>query len=209
MKVRTAARREAIVREATQLFMEMGYEGATMGELSSRLGGSKATLYGYFASKEELFAAVTAAVGDAHLSDAVAELQLLPTAGVETGLRRFAEKMLALMLKEEALALHRMILGESGRSGIGEVFVELGPRRCTEAISAAFRAAMQRGDMAPGPAELMTLHFLGLVRSETELLMYRRKPPRLTRRQIEAMAQRAVSVFLGGFRALEPVGADT
>jgi len=202
MKVRTEARREAIVREATRLFMEMGYERATMGELSSRLGGSKATLYGYFRSKEELFAAVAEATGEAHLSEALADLQLLPSTGLEEGLSRFAERMLTLMLKEEATALYRMMLGESGRSNIGEVFAQLGPKRCSEAVTAAFRAAMARGDMSDGPAEVLTLQFLGLVGAETEFLMYRRKPPRLPRKEVAAMARRAVRMFLGGYRAV-------
>lgn len=202
MKVRTEARREAIVREATQLFMEMGYERATMSELASRLGGSKATLYGYFPSKEELFAAVAEATGDAHLSEALADLELLPSTGLEEGLTRFAENMLSLMVKEEALTLYRMILGEAGRSDVGELFVKLGPQRCTDAVMAAFRAAMARGDMAPGPENLLTMQFLGLVRAETEFQMYQRKPRKLSRKDISAMARRAVLMFLGGYRAV-------
>ena len=51
MKVKTEARREAIVEAAAQLFQEMGYERASMNELAKRLGGSKTTLYNYFPSK--------------------------------------------------------------------------------------------------------------------------------------------------------------
>ena len=202
MKVRTEARREAILTEAKRLFMEMGYERATMGELAARLGGSKATLYGYFASKEDLFVAVVEATGETHLSEALAELQLLPTVGMEEGLARFAEKMLSLILQDEALALYRMIVGESGRSDIGDMFMQLGPKRCVEMLTAALRAAMERGDMAPGPADLLALLFLGLVRSETELLTFRRMPPKLGRDEIAAMAQRAMRMFLGGYRAV-------
>ena len=51
MRVRTQARRDTIIEAAIQLFEEAGYEGASMSELARRLGGSKATLYGYFPSK--------------------------------------------------------------------------------------------------------------------------------------------------------------
>ena len=40
-----------------EVFREGGYERASMAEIAARVGGSKATLYGYFASKEELYAA--------------------------------------------------------------------------------------------------------------------------------------------------------
>ncbi|URI07611.1 TetR/AcrR family transcriptional regulator [Aquincola tertiaricarbonis] len=204
MKVRTEARREAIVREATRLFLEMGYERATMSELAQRVGGSKATLYGYFPSKEELFAAVTEATGETHLAEAVAELDALPHVGLEAGLIRFAEKLLSLIVKEEAQALQRMIVGESGRSNVGEVFMQRGPRRCIEAVCAALQAAMDRGDLQPGPAPILTLQLLGLVRAEVELRQYLQHPPRLTRKQLGEMAGRAVRVFLGGYRASAP-----
>lgn len=200
MKVRTEARREAIVREATKLFLEMGYERATMGELAQRLGGSKATLYGYFPSKEQLFAAVAEATGEAHLAEAVAELEALAAVGLEAGLTRFAEKMISLMTKDEALALRRMIIGESGRSEVGEVFIQLGPRRCLEAVAEALARAMDRGELARGSPEALTMQLLGLVRAELDLRDYLRRPPRLTRKHVAAMAARAVRMFIGGHR---------
>ena len=68
MKVRTAARREAILEEALRLFEENGYERATMSELTRRLGGSKATLYGYFPSKQDLFLATIESRASEHLA---------------------------------------------------------------------------------------------------------------------------------------------
>src|SRR5271170_7231779 len=51
------ARREAILEVARQVFFEEGYAAASMSTIAARLGGSKGTLYNYFKSKEELFAA--------------------------------------------------------------------------------------------------------------------------------------------------------
>lgn len=48
MKVRTEARREAIIDAAASVFLEMGYERASMNEVTKRMGGSKATIYSYF-----------------------------------------------------------------------------------------------------------------------------------------------------------------
>jgi AcrR family transcriptional regulator len=56
--VRTEEKRREIVGVAAQLFQELGYERTSMSLISERLGGSKATLYGYFKSKEELLQAV-------------------------------------------------------------------------------------------------------------------------------------------------------
>lgn len=199
-KVRTEARRTTILQTATRLFLEMGYERATMAELTQRLGGSKATLYGYFASKEELFAAVVEAIGAAYLTDALADLDAMPDIGLEPSLKRFAEKMLRLMMQDDAHALHRMLVGASARSDIGEVFVRLGPRRCLEKVATTLQAAMERGDLARGSPEILALQLLGLIRAEIELRQYIQTPPVIGRKQIAAMAGRAIRMFLGGQR---------
>src|SRR5271155_1642255 len=53
-------RREAILKVAREVFFEQGYSAASMSMIAARLGGSKGTLYNYFKSKEELFAAYIA-----------------------------------------------------------------------------------------------------------------------------------------------------
>ena len=60
MRVRSEDKRREIVRIACELFEQQGYERTSMSQISERLGGSKATLYGYFRSKEELLRAVLA-----------------------------------------------------------------------------------------------------------------------------------------------------
>ena len=51
-------RRRAIVAIARDHFFEHGYAGTSMSAIAAALGGSKGTLWSYFRSKEELFAAV-------------------------------------------------------------------------------------------------------------------------------------------------------
>ena len=58
MRMRTEEKRQEIMRRAAELFNELGYERTSMSAIAARLGGSKATLYGYFESKEDLLRAV-------------------------------------------------------------------------------------------------------------------------------------------------------
>jgi AcrR family transcriptional regulator len=176
MRVKTEARREAIVAAATQLFKEMGYERATISELASRYGGSKATLYSYFPSKEELFVAVvkTSAIG--HLSYAVKEITEGSNSkgSIEAKLTRFAEHiLLALTNNERALAVYRMVIAEAGCSDVGQLFYPY----------------------------VLALQFLGLVTAENEIRLYQRNPPKLEVSQIRLMAQRAIEMFLAGAAA--------
>src|SRR5580700_9454949 len=54
---RSDAKRRAILDVASEVFLAQGYAATSMSEIAGRLGGSKGTLYNYFRSKEELFAA--------------------------------------------------------------------------------------------------------------------------------------------------------
>lgn len=58
MRVRTEEKRDEIIKVAAKLFEELGYERTSMSAIAARVGGSKATLYGYFPSKEDLLRAV-------------------------------------------------------------------------------------------------------------------------------------------------------
>jgi len=58
MRVRTDKKRNEIIQMAAELFDALGYERTSMSAIAARLGGSKATLYGYFESKEALLRAI-------------------------------------------------------------------------------------------------------------------------------------------------------
>ena len=82
MRVRTEDKRQEIIEIAAQLFEDLGYDRTSMSLISERVGGSKATLYGYFKSKEELLLAVprlsTSAPNSERLMDTIASRPELP-----------------------------------------------------------------------------------------------------------------------------------
>jgi AcrR family transcriptional regulator len=202
MKVRTEARRNAIVEAATELFKEMGYERASMNELAKRFGGSKATLYGYFRSKEELFSAVVETVATGHLLDAAQELAVEVVDGqptLEAQLTRFGERMLDVLTHDEsALAVYRMVVAEAGRSNVGQVFHDSGPAAALEAIAGLLAAAMDRGELRRSDPKVAAMQFLSLVTAETDMRPFQRDPPPLTLEQIRQMVSRALEMFLRG-----------
>jgi len=58
MRVRTERKRNEIIKMAAELFDALGYERTSMSAIAERVGGSKATLYRYFESKEDLLRAI-------------------------------------------------------------------------------------------------------------------------------------------------------
>ena len=115
MKVRTEARREAILEVASQVFVEFGFKRASMIEIVRRLGGSKSTIYGYYPSKEALFQAVTRAAGEKQIQTAFDELAS-PDAidRIDAVLSKFGQELAQFLCRPDLMATHRMVLAEAG-----------------------------------------------------------------------------------------------
>lgn len=201
MKVRTEERRTAIVEAATGLFKEFGYERASMNELAKRLGGSKATLYGYFPSKEALFSAVVRQSSMTYLIEATQELQTKAEsrATLESILLAFAEKLLHVMLNDsDAIAVSRMVIAEAGRSDIGQIFRESGPIETMTALAKWLDTGMGRGYLQKADPKIVAQQFTALITAEVNVRLYQRNPPEISIPVIKQMARRAVEMFLSG-----------
>lgn len=147
-EARKQDRRQAILDAARASFLEKGYDGTSMSGLLATLGGSKATLWGYFRSKEELFAAV--------LDDAVVEhrASLLacvePTGDLVESLERFSRRFLSKTSSPDSLALWRLVAAESGRNPeIGRIFYERAPKRIEQGLTAFIAKHMEMGELRP------------------------------------------------------------
>ncbi|MDR3367972.1 TetR/AcrR family transcriptional regulator [Rhodoferax sp.] len=204
MKVRTEARREAILEIASQVFLEFGFKRASMDEIVHRVGGSKSTIYGYYPSKEALFLAVTQAAGEKHIQSAFDELAAHDVrVGIRDMLGQFSEKLVVLLCSQELAATHRMVLAEAGHSNVGELFYEAGPKRGILDIAEFFRRAMEHGRMRQEDPAMAAQQFIALVQAEIQPRWYYKELPPLTDEQIKGIADRAMSTFSRAY-ALEP-----
>ncbi len=196
MKVRTEARREAILEIASQVFLEFGFERASMAEIVRRIGGSKSTIYGYFPSKEALFQAVTLAAGERHIQTAFDELASHDMRnGIRGALGKFAERLASFMCSQELVATQRMVLAEAGHSNMGELFYEAGPQRGIRDMAGFLQRAMDHGHMRKDDPVLATVQLFALVQAEILVRWYYKDLPPLTPKQIKGLADRAMVTF--------------
>ncbi|OCR25197.1 TetR family transcriptional regulator [Pseudomonas syringae] len=201
MKVRTETRRTAIVETAAGVFLDLGYEGASMKEVSIRLGGSKATLYGYFSSKEALFIAVVQMYATSSLYNAVADLAADPgiSVSLEQSLLQFGRSMLKIVMNDStAIKVYRMVLAESGRSDIGTLFYESGPSQSIEALSTLMSASVENGVLRKGNPRVLAKQFLSLLTCEVDERLFQQDPKPMTLAQIDELVAAAVDMFLRG-----------
>ncbi|NIF35224.1 TetR/AcrR family transcriptional regulator [Enterobacter sp. Tr-810] len=201
MKVLTQARRDAIVAAAAEVFLEIGYERASMDEVARRAGGSKATLYKYFSSKETMFETVVRNYSARFLTEAANGLAQPENRDLtlEQKLTRFGEDMLRVVASDnQALQIYRVVLGESGHSDIGQLFLESGIRQSMESLAQEMSAAMERGELAPANPMLRAIQFTTLVKAETEVLFFLRELPHFTQEKISEMVANGLQLFLNG-----------
>ena len=163
-KSRSDERRQTILDVAGELFMQDGYAAVSMSQIAARLGGSKGTLYNYFTSKTELFAAYMA---EACLANSEA---LFATADDDTpaaeALRRFGRSFLSFVLSDDALAINRLVVAEAHRfPEVGQAFYEAGPKLSTQKLAGWLKHRMDRGDLRKADPEAAARQFFALCKS--------------------------------------------
>lgn len=199
MRVRTEAKREAILEEASKAFIELGFERTSMAEISARVGGSKATLYGYFPSKEQLFVEVARSAGEKHIRPAFDALMKSTDGNEAAALQRFGESFLGYISLPYAVSIQRMVIAEAGHTTIGQLFFESGPKIGHDGIAEFLKGAMARGRLRPADVTAATEHLIALLHAE---IMPRRMlglPVNTSRAQIRKVVERAVVAFMTAY----------
>src|SRR5476651_2737174 len=207
MRVRTKAKRDAIVEAASEVFLELGFEGASMAQIATRVGGSKATLYGYFSSKEELFVEVMQGMAKRYFEPIFAALQK-DHDDLRQALQQFGERTLAVICLETSIQARRAIIAQSGRSDIGLRFYEGGPKKGIAELADFLARRIERGELRSCNPHVAAHHLMALLDSETVtplLLGVKKKPTAMFVRRAVA---RALDTFLQGHAPRTEVSND-
>lgn len=170
-----------------------------MAEISARIGGSKATLYGYFKSKEELFLAVTHGEAKKQIEPALAALDQEEVDDLAKTLQVFGEKAVSFLCQESTLQTHRMIVAEAGRSDIGRRFHEEGPKMGMERVATFLKKQMAAGRLRTADPMLATLQLCALLDCETVKPMMLGLETSISRPRMKRMVGRAVETFLAAY----------
>ena len=99
-----------ILDAAQAEFMEFGYEAASTNRIAQRLGGSKATLFRYYQSKEALLEAVVRRIADRW--HAAVNWQSIRDPSPAGWLQAFAVMTLEWILGDEPLFVGRLVVAE-------------------------------------------------------------------------------------------------
>ncbi|UAL12381.1 TetR/AcrR family transcriptional regulator [Caulobacter segnis] len=200
-------RREAILDVAAEVFLNEGFDAASMSTIAAKVGGSKSTLYNYFKSKEEIFQAHV----ERYCSWQGAEMfALLDDEGddVRAALTRLGRRYITNVMSDRNMRHFRLIAAASERSpDIGRAFYEAGPLRGARLLG-GFLARMKLEGRIQIDDPIAGGHlFIGLCQNrmlKARLVNYIGAP---TPEEVDAEVAIAVSTFMAAFGPKAEAGA--
>ena len=189
-------RKARILKAATTLFLKHGYGETSVNTIVARSGGSKATFYSYFPTKDVLLRAVV----DAIVSNRD-EPELQTTEDIRVSLGTFAEHRLRVVFSRQHQALLGLIVAERERfPDIAKMYFERGPGRSHDLLVDYMRQIKEHGRLDIESAEESAEFFIGMLLHQWYIsqLFLRSSPP--TSAAMRERADHVVGRFLEAFR---------
>lgn len=196
-------RREALLKAAREVFLEKGYASASVEDVVSRVGGSKATLYSYFGNKEGLFDDMISSLCDDFRAQLAIPREV--EGDIELTLLRFGKRMLKQFLQPERIAMHRAIFAEAFKfPRLAERLYESGPQRSASIFADFLRQQNAAGVLHCADPELAAVNFIEMVKGDPQRRAMLGLPAFRSERELEKSVANAVQIFLRGCQSAKP-----
>ena len=169
------SKRQAILDTAFRLFRTQGFDKTSVSEITAEVGGSKATIYSHFPSKEELFVECMMAAAEDYMAGTLKHLDA-SSADPAVALFDFGKSFLSFICSAEQLEVRRLMIAEAARSGTGKLFFDKITDLRTH-VSAFMSACMASGTLRRDDPTLAADHLGALLEAEIlePLLLHVRK----------------------------------
>ena len=196
-------KRQMILESAYRLFRTQGFDGTSMAEIISQVGGSKATLYSHFPSKEELFVECMMAALENYMSDTLRHLDA-SRSDPQAALRNFGTSVLNFICSPEQVEVRRLMIAEAARSGTGKLFFDKITALRAQ-ISSFLAACMASGLLRRDDPDLAADHLGALLEAEIlEPLLLHVREAAPDEEETAFAARRAVAAFLRAYAPTAP-----
>jgi AcrR family transcriptional regulator len=190
-------RRRHMVEVATDLFLEFGYDGATLDMLIERTKGSRRQIYDFFGNKEGLLRAIVTerCMCLAQDVEAISLEGLAP----RDMLRKIGFVAAKVILSPEGVKLFRLVVQESVRNPqLGRLMYENGVALSQEKLADYFKRETQAGRLRiEHPVEAASM-FFAAIKGDLHFIALFWGHEQLTDEFLRARVERGVEVFLRG-----------
>jgi len=194
-----SSKRRQILDGARKVFMDLGFDGASMGEIARSAGVSKGTLYVYFADKNRLFEAI---VEEEALEQGKTAFNFDPARDVTTTLMEFGQAYIQLLCRPGGGSATRTVMA------IAERMPEVGRRFYDNVVSltigrfaAYLEAHVRSGDLVIAEYPLAATQFMQLCQASLFMPFLFQAAPAPSAERIEQVVDSATRMFLAAYQA--------
>lgn len=192
-------KRKQIIDGARRVFINMGFDAASMNDITREAGVSKGTIYVYFQNKEELFEALIEEERGAIFKNMYEALE--NSDDLRVTLVRFGIALATKITSAKVILAQRTVIGVSDRiPELGARFYERGPRRGHARLVEFLDVAIGKGLLTVPDVDLAAYQFTDLCMSKFFrqcLFAYRTEVP--SNDEIGYVVRSGVDVFLKAY----------
>jgi len=185
-----SSKRRQILDGARKVFMDLGFDGASMNEIARAAGVSKGTLYVYFTDKSRLFEKGKIAYN------------LDPKRDVETTLREFGQTYIGSICRPGGGSSIRTVMAIAERMpDVGRQFYENVLAQTINRLADYLQAHVGPDDLAIDDCGLAAAQFLQMCQATLFLPFVFQAEPAPSAERIARVVDSATRVFLQTYRA--------
>ncbi|WP_407176556.1 TetR/AcrR family transcriptional regulator [Bradyrhizobium sp. STM 3562] len=193
-----SAKRRQILDGARKVFMDLGFDGASMGEIARAAAVSKGTLYVYFADKCALFEAIIE-------QEVVEQGNLIfnfdPARDAPTTLQEFGEAYIAMVCRPGGGSAIRTVMSIAERMpDVGRRYYDRVLERTINRLAAFLNARVKLGELAIDDCQLAAAQFPLMCQATLFLPFIFQAAPAPSPERIRKVVASAVRMFLAAYQ---------
>ena len=194
-----SSKRRQILEGARKVFMNLGFDGASMGEIARAAGVSKGTLYVYFADKNRLFEAI---VEEETLAQGKVVFNFDPERDVSTTLTEFGQAYIQMLCRPGGGSATRTVMAIAERMPeVGRRFYNNVVAQTIARLATYLEARTEAGDLAIEDCQLAATQFMQMCQASLFMPFIFQAAPAPSAKRIAEVVGSATRMFLAGYQA--------
>jgi AcrR family transcriptional regulator len=193
-----SSKRRQILAGARKVFMDLGFDGASMGEIARSAAVSKGTLYVYFADKNRLFEAI---VEEEALEQGKVAFNFDPERDVTTTLTEFGQAYIQLLCRPGGGSATRTVMAIAERMPeVGRRFYDNVIALTISRLAAYLDARVTAGDLEIKDRQLAATQFMELCKASLFMPFIFQAAPAPSAERIAEVVASATRMFLAAYQ---------
>ncbi|MHC4042486.1 TetR/AcrR family transcriptional regulator [Bradyrhizobium sp. 23AC] len=193
------SKRRQILDGARKVFMDLGFDGASMGEIARAAQVSKGTLYVYFADKSALFEAI---LEQEALQFGQVVFNFDPARDAETTLKEFGRAYIHLLCRPGGGSAIRTVMAIAERMpDVGRRYYARVLDKTINRLSDYLKTHVASGDLRIDDCDLAASQFMELCKASLFLPFVFQAAPAPSEERMTEVVDSATRMFLAAYKA--------